>query len=117
MRMGRWTCVLAIFGGLMAAGIAQATDIPCDPTGAALGGDAAVPRATTSRSAAVPGAPWLRVTGRKYWAPEAQRAEAGLSLTVSETVSVLLNYERTAYGRTMPRDEDNGVLTRLKLAF
>ena len=110
MRLG--TTSLVALGGLALAGAATAAGIPCDPTGATV-----APAVLFSTSAALKGA-GVGVSGTKYWAPEAKRAEAGVSWSVNETVSILFNYERTSYGgRTIPRDEDNGVLTRLKLAF
>ena len=110
MRLG--TTSLAVLGGLALAGAATAAGIPCDPTGTTV-----TPAARVSTTAALKEA-GVGVGGTKYWAPEAKRAEAGVSWSVNPTVSILLNYERTSYGgRTIPRDEDNGVLTRLKLAF
>jgi hypothetical protein len=110
MEMRWWTNSIAALGALAFAGLATAADIPCDPIGTA-------PPAPLSTRAALKEA-GVGVGGTKYWAPEAKRSEAGVSWSVNETVSILLNYERTSYGgRTMARDEDNGVLTRLKLAF
>jgi hypothetical protein len=105
-----WISSMAALGALTLASSVAAADIPCDPTGEAP------PAALTARAAFRDAG--VGVGGTKYWAPEAKRSEAGVSWSMNETVSILLNYERTSYGgRTMPRDEDNGVLTRLKLAF
>ena len=59
----------------------------------------------------------LHVGGRKWVAPQLQRSEAGLSVTLSPKVTLELNYERTAQAPTMPHDHDDGFLTRLKLGF
>jgi hypothetical protein len=105
-----WISSIAALGALALASAVAAADIPCDPTGEA---PPAALRAGGALSEAGVG-----VGGTKYWAPEAKRSEAGVSWTFSESLSILLNYERTSYGgRTLPRDEDNGVLTRLKVAF
>ena len=59
----------------------------------------------------------LHVRGQKWAAPQLQRSEAGLSVTLSPKVTLELNYERTAQAPTMPHDHDDGFLTRLKFGF
>jgi hypothetical protein len=59
----------------------------------------------------------LGVVGQKYAAPQTRMSQAGLAWSLTERLSLLLSYERTAYAPTMSRDHDNGVLTGLRLAF
>jgi len=59
----------------------------------------------------------LRVEGQKLSAPHFQRSEAGVSWSLGGGLAVQLHYERSAYAPMMHQDHDDGILTRLKLAF
>lgn len=54
---------------------------------------------------------------RKLVTPESQTSEAGLSFVLNSRLALQLGYARTAFGRTMPRDTDNGVRTSLRVGF
>jgi hypothetical protein len=59
----------------------------------------------------------LRIGGQKFVAPQFQRTEAGVGLSLTDRLTLQLNYERGAYAPMMHQDHDDGLLTRLKLAF
>jgi hypothetical protein len=59
----------------------------------------------------------LAFTKRKFGTPDAQTSEAGVSVAVSPRVAVQLGYARTALGRSVPHDVDNGVRTSVRLGF
>ena len=55
--------------------------------------------------------------GQKYGSEIGKRTEAGLDLAIDSRVSIQLNYERTAEAPMMRSDHDDGILTRLRVAF
>jgi hypothetical protein len=57
------------------------------------------------------------VVGRKYAAPQTKMSEAGVTLALTDRLSLHLSYERTAFAPTMSRDHDDGILTGLKVGF
>ena len=59
----------------------------------------------------------VRIGGQKFIAPQFQRSEAGIGLSLNDRLTLQLNYERGAYAPMMRHDHDDGLLTRLKLAF
>jgi hypothetical protein len=62
-------------------------------------------------------ASWMHFEGQKFRGPELQRSEAGITMPLSANVALQLRYERTALAPMMREDHDDGVLTRLRLAF
>jgi hypothetical protein len=59
----------------------------------------------------------LGLAGQKYKAPQTRMSQAGVTWSLTNRVSLLLSYERTAYGPTMARDHDDGIVTGVKLGF
>jgi hypothetical protein len=59
----------------------------------------------------------LRLAAQKFTAPQFQRSEAGIGWSLSERMTIQLDYERGAYGPLMHQDHDNGILTTLRLGF
>ena len=59
----------------------------------------------------------LHLAGQKYKAPQTRMSQAGVTWSLSDHVSLQLNYERTAYAPTMAKDHDDGILTGVKFGF
>ena len=57
------------------------------------------------------------VIGQKYAAPQTRMSQAGVLYSLSKHLSVQLSYERTAYARLMPQDQDIGIVTGLRVGF
>ena len=108
--------------------------VPCRATGLAvemLRGDVVVARAYVPNALPVPRefvplpppppveqeSSRLGIAGQKDKAPQTRMSQAGVTWSVTNRVSLLLSYERTAYGPTMARDHDDGILTGVKLGF
>jgi hypothetical protein len=59
----------------------------------------------------------LRFAARKLAGPPAQTAEAGVAWSLSEGATIEVSYARNVFGRSVPRDPDDGVRTSVKVAF
>jgi hypothetical protein len=60
----------------------------------------------------------LRLKGDKYGSPLfGKRTEAGVEWALDSRVSIQLNYERTTQAPMMSFDHDDGILTRVRIAF
>jgi hypothetical protein len=57
------------------------------------------------------------LSAQKYLAPSGKRTEAGVGWLLDSHVSIHLNYERTSQAPMMPFDHDDGILTRVRVAF
>jgi hypothetical protein len=59
----------------------------------------------------------VRFAARRIIGPSAQTAEAGIAWSLTEAASIEFSYARDVFGRSVPRDPENGVRTTVKLAF
>ena len=55
--------------------------------------------------------------GGKYQAPQTRMSQAGVTLPISNHVSLHLSYERTGYAPIMRFDHDDGIMTGVKIGF
>ena len=113
--LGRsWRTVVAVVGVALAAGTTCATagSLPI-----VASTQAATPSAT-ERPSSPPTISSVHF-GSERWVttPQLRRSEAGIAWSLSPKVTVELNYERSALPAMMPRDHDDGFLTRLNLGF
>lgn len=116
----RWpkAFVLAGMVGGVVAGSGAVRGEMRPPAGQLAAIEAALPQACLHPGPPLPRtASWIRFGGLKTRAPTLNRSEAGVTLSLGSHVAVQLHYERTALAPTMHHDHDDGVLTRLRLAF
>lgn len=108
----RWTSVVAAVGvTILTSGSAVlAANEPCPAEQSAELMAEGVPPAESVPSR-------LSIRGQKVLARPLQRSEAGLSLALSPTIAVELNYARNAFPPMFQNDHDDGILTRLRLGF
>ena len=109
-----WRTVVAVVGVALAAGTTCATagSLPI-----VASTQAATPSAT-ERPSSPPTISSVHF-GSERWVttPQLRRSEAGIAWSLSPKVKVELNYERSALPPMMPRDHDDGFLTRLNIGF
>ena len=113
--LGRsWRTLVAVVGVALAAGTTCATagNLPI-----VASTQAATPSAT-ERPSSPPTVSSVHF-GSERWVttPQLRRSEAGIAWSLSPKVAVELNYERSALPPMMPRDHDDGFLTRLRIGF
>ena len=61
--------------------------------------------------------PRLSFTTSGLSTPQGQASEAGVTCSLSDRIAIQVSYQRDAFGRTVPRDPENAVVTNLKLGF
>jgi hypothetical protein len=101
--------VVSMVGTTAALG---APEGPCPPDRAAW--VASAPEAAAADAAE---SSRLHLRGQKVAARPVNRAEAGVSWSLSPKVALELNYARNAFPPMFANDHDDGLMTRLKLGF
>ena len=109
-----WRKLIMVAGATLAAGTIRATAASLPVVASA---ETPTPSAT-ERPSSPPTVSSVHF-GSERWVttPQLRRSEAGIAWSLSPKVAVELNYERSALPPMMPRDHDDGFLTRLNIGF
>ena len=59
----------------------------------------------------------LSFSARRVPTPQGHASEAGVAYPLSERIAIQMTYQRDGFGRTVPRETENGLVTSVKVGF
>jgi Transglycosylase SLT domain len=59
----------------------------------------------------------LSFSARRLPTPQGHASEAGVTYPLSERIAVQMSFHRDAFGRSVPRETENGVITNVRVGF